>query len=91
VLLPTPGHTEGSMSMLVRRPGTELLFVGDLSYDYELMTRGVVPGIGVRSVLEQSTHNVLQLAERLGGAAILPAHDPGTARRLEAALGAIES
>ncbi len=91
VLLPTPGHTKGSMSLLVRRPGTELLLVGDLSYDHALMTRGVVPGIGVRSVLEQSTENVLQLAERLGGAAILPAHDVGTASRLEAALRTAEA
>ena len=87
VLLPTPGHTEGSMSLLVRRPGTELLLVGDLSYDHALMARGVVPGIGARAVLERSTNDVLELAERLGGAAILPAHDPGTAARLEAALG----
>ena len=87
VLLPTPGHTEGSMSLLVRRPGTALLLVGDLSYDHALMTHGVVPGIGVRPVLEQSTRDVLELAERLGGAAVLPAHDPGTAARLEAALG----
>jgi N-acyl homoserine lactone hydrolase len=87
VLLPTPGHTEGSMSLLVRRAGTELLLVGDLSYDHVLMTRGVVPGIGVRSVLEQTTRDVLTLAEKLGGAAILPAHDPGTAARLDAALG----
>ena len=90
VLLPTPGHTEGSMSLLVRRPGTELLLVGDLSYDHALMTRGAVPGIGVRSVLEQSTADVLELAERLGGAAVLPAHDPGTAARLEAAIEALE-
>ena len=75
------------MSLLVRRPDTELLLVGDLSYDHALMTRGVVPGIGARSVLEQSTRDVLALAERLGGAAVLPAHDPGTAARLEAALG----
>ncbi len=87
VLLPTPGHTEGSMSLLVRRPGTELLLVGDLSYDHALMARGTVPGIGTRAVLERSTNDVLELAERLGGAAILPAHDPGTAARLETALG----
>jgi len=34
VLLPTPGHTPGSRSMLVRRPGkVPLLLVGDLTYD----------------------------------------------------------
>ena len=34
VLLPTPGHTPGSMSLLVRQPGLPpLMMVGDLTYD----------------------------------------------------------
>jgi N-acyl homoserine lactone hydrolase len=34
MLLPTPGHTAGSMSMLVRRGDSPpLLLVGDLTYD----------------------------------------------------------
>ena len=34
VLLPIPGHTPGSMSLLVRRPGlSQLMMVGDLTYD----------------------------------------------------------
>jgi glyoxylase-like metal-dependent hydrolase (beta-lactamase superfamily II) len=34
ILLPTPGHTPGSMSLLVRRnDGPPMLLVGDLTYD----------------------------------------------------------
>ena len=36
VLRPTPGHTAGSMSLLVRR-GTPLLLVGDLTYGYDIL------------------------------------------------------
>ena len=84
VLIPTPGHTKGSMSMVVRSTATPLLLVGDLTYDVSLMIRGRVPGIGDRRELEVSTKRVLELAARLGGAAILPSHDPETAARLRA-------
>jgi len=49
VLLPTPGHTPGSMSLLVRRPGRPpLLMVGDVTYDAHLLEVGHVPGVGSR-------------------------------------------
>ena len=88
VLIPTPGHTAGSLSMVVRAAGDPLLLVGDLAYDASLMARGVVPGVGDRAEIRISTRRVLELASRLGGAAILPAHDPGTAGRLRASAGA---
>jgi N-acyl homoserine lactone hydrolase len=38
VLLPTPGHTPGSVSLLVRRAGLpSLLMVGDTTYDADLL------------------------------------------------------
>jgi N-acyl homoserine lactone hydrolase len=46
-LLPTPGHTPGSMSLLVRRPGkVPLLLVGDLTYESQLLEAGRIPGVG---------------------------------------------
>ena len=45
VVLPTPGHTAGSTSLLVRRPGhPPLLMVGDLTYDADLLAAGTRAG-----------------------------------------------
>ena len=82
VLLPTPGHTPGSMSMLVRDSATPLLLVGDLTYDVDLMRAGRYPGIGSRSILADTTRRVLEFERRAGRLAILPAHDPAAAARL---------
>jgi N-acyl homoserine lactone hydrolase len=83
VLLPTPGHTAGSMSLLIRRrQRAPLLLVGDLTYGAELLLRGRVPGVGARRQLVETTRKVLALRETMPGLVILPAHDPTAARRL---------
>jgi glyoxylase-like metal-dependent hydrolase (beta-lactamase superfamily II) len=85
VLLPTPGHTPGSLSMLVRQPGeTPLLMVGDLTYDAYLMQDGHVPGLGQKAQVRRSTRAVNTLRGRYPGLAMLPAHDPGAGARLSA-------
>ena len=73
--------------MVVRSAPQPFLLVGDLTYDVDLMRQGTVPGIGSRAESAASTRSVLELAARLGDAAILPAHDPATATRLRAAGG----
>ena len=86
VLLPTPGHTPGSLSLLVRRPGfAPLLMVGDLTFDVDLMEQAFVPGIGQRSQLRDSTRKIIALRESYPDLVILPAHDPGAAAGLNAA------
>jgi len=83
VLLPTPGHTAGSMSLLVRRAGRPpLLLAGDLTYGADILQRGQLPGVGSRRGLAESSHKVLALAEQQPGLVVLPAHDPTAARRL---------
>ncbi|HKA98575.1 MAG TPA: N-acyl homoserine lactonase family protein [Streptosporangiaceae bacterium] len=83
VLLPTPGHTAGSMSLLVRRAARPpLLLAGDLTYGAELMRRGQLPGVGTRRRLAESTRKVLALADQQPGLVVLPAHDPTAAERL---------
>lgn len=79
VLLPTPGHTPGSLSMLVRRrDAASLLMVGDLTYDAAAMERDhVVPGVGSARTLRESTDHVLALKRRHPGLRILGAHDRG--------------
>ena len=83
VLLPTPGHTAGSMSLLVRRAGRPpLLLAGDLTYGADILQRGQLPGVGSRRGLAASSHKVLALAEQQPGLVVLPAHDPTAAQRL---------
>jgi len=82
-LLPTPGHTAGSMSLLVRRAGRPpLLLVGDLTYGADILQRGQIPGVGSRRRLAESSRKVLALGEQQPGLLVLPAHDPTAAQRL---------
>jgi N-acyl homoserine lactone hydrolase len=88
VVLPTPGHTPGSISLLVRRPGLPpLMMVGDVTYDAHVLEAGHVPGVGNRRHLRQATAMVNQMRQRYPGLAVLPAHDPGAADRLAQATG----
>ena len=86
VLLPTPGHLPGSLSMLVRRESASpLLLVGDLCYGLELLERCQLPGTGDKKELRASFAKVLALKERMPDLVILPAHDPEAAEALRKA------
>lgn len=77
VLLPTPGHSAGSMSLLVRRAdAAPLLLVGDVTYDPTLLAAGVVPGTGAAAVQRQTAARINALRDRMGDLVILAAHDP---------------
>jgi N-acyl homoserine lactone hydrolase len=83
ILLPTPGHTAGSVSLLVRRAGRPpLLLAGDLTYGAEILQRGQLPGVGNRRLLAESTRKVIALQQQQPGLVVLPAHDPTAAQRL---------
>jgi glyoxylase-like metal-dependent hydrolase (beta-lactamase superfamily II) len=83
ILLPTPGHTAGSTSLLVRRPGrAPLLMVGDLTYDADLLAAGHVPGVGEKSAMRRSVAQVNALRRLHPDLVVLPAHDRGAAERL---------
>ena len=89
MLLPTPGHTAGSLSLFVRgsRSRPPVLLVGDLTYDIERLDRGAVPGVGNRRELRRTTAMVDALRARHPGLVVAAAHDPTAAGRLQAALG----
>lgn len=87
LLLPTPGHTPGSMSLLLRSEGLPpMLFVGDLTYDVQLLAADRIPGVGDKKGLHDMTRRVNQLTNRFPGMPVLAAHDPGAAASLAAAL-----
>ena len=83
VLVPTPGHTPGSISLIVRRPGRPTLaLVGDLTYNVHLLERGHVPGVGNRRILRHSTAMMNQLRLASPGLVVLSTHDPCAAAAL---------
>jgi N-acyl homoserine lactone hydrolase len=87
VALPTPGHTPGSISLLVRRlQHPPLLLVGDLTYDIDRMERGDVPGSGDTARMHRSSDLVAGLKKRMPDLVVLAAHDPSAAGRLRASL-----
>ena len=87
MLLPTPGHSPGSMSMLVRSSGLPpLLFVGDLTYELEPLHQDQVPGIGDPEQLKASFAKVRALEDALPGLVVVPSHDPSAAAKLAASL-----
>lgn len=76
ILLPTPGHTPGSLSMLIRQEGwNPILLVGDLTYETALLEQDIVPGTGDRETLLASFAKVRRLKERLQGLVIAASHD----------------
>lgn len=76
ILLPTPGHTAGSMSMLIRQDGWDpILLVGDLTYEAALLEDDIVPGTGDREALRASFAKVRRLKQCLPGLAVVASHD----------------
>jgi N-acyl homoserine lactone hydrolase len=76
ILLPTPGHTPGSISMLARIRGREpLLLIGDLAYEAELLMKDQLPDTGDRAQLLDSYAKVRDLKQRIPELVLLPSHD----------------
>ncbi|WOF74114.1 N-acyl homoserine lactonase family protein [Parvibaculaceae bacterium PLY_AMNH_Bact1] len=88
ILLPTPGHTPGSLSMLIRREGwPPILLVGDLTYEAELLEQNKVPGLGDAAELRRSYAKVRNLKEQLPDLVIAPSHDLSTSDNISRATG----
>ncbi len=75
ILLPTPGHTPGSLSMLVNRPdAAPLLLIGDLAYDSEALERNQIPGTGDKRTLNLIYQKIKALKDYHPDLHILPSH-----------------
>ena len=81
VALPTPGHSPGHTSFLVRRPEGDVLLAGDVTYDLPALHAQRDQGfIAEVEQHHQTLPRVLSLVQ--GGVAYLPSHDPEAPARL---------
>jgi len=87
MLLPTPGHLPGSLSMLVRSDSVPpLLFVGDACYSVDMLMRDQLPGTGDKEQMRETYGKIRALNERTPDLVILPSHDHKAADTLRSAL-----
>jgi glyoxylase-like metal-dependent hydrolase (beta-lactamase superfamily II) len=79
--VPTPGHTPGHVSVVVR--GEPSIFIaGDTSYTQELLQQGVVDGVSPDEPVARLTIQRILALGREQPLVYLPSHDPYSADRL---------
>lgn len=87
VLLPTPGHTPGSISMLVQSSfAPPILLIGDLAYSARAIMADQVPGTGDAHQLRKTYAKVRQLKEDIPDLLIVPSHDDEAIAELRSAV-----
>jgi glyoxylase-like metal-dependent hydrolase (beta-lactamase superfamily II) len=84
VLVPTPGHTRGHMSVVVSDGGVSYFLAGDASYTQQLLINQQIDGVGSDPAAAlQTLRTILRYAQERP-TVYLPAHDPAAAQRLAA-------
>lgn len=82
VIVPTPGHTAGHVSVVVRTDALTYFLAGDTSYTEALMLVGQVDGVSSDEEAARDTLRRIRLLAEQEPLIYLPAHDPGSAVRL---------
>jgi glyoxylase-like metal-dependent hydrolase (beta-lactamase superfamily II) len=86
MVVPTPGHNFGSVSMLIRSADAPpILLIGDLSYSADLLFENQVPGLGDKAVLLESFAKVQAMKAHTPDLVIVASHDTTAVSKLEAA------
>jgi N-acyl homoserine lactone hydrolase len=84
VLLSTPGHTPGHMSVAVELPEQLVILAGDTSYTEQLMLDGAADGVTNDPTTAKATLTALRTLANSRPTVYLPSHDPDSQNRLAA-------
>jgi len=82
VIVPTPGHTAGHVSVVVRTDEAMYFLAGDTSYNQTLMLEGAVDGVAPDEAAARDTLCRIRALAQQEPLVYLPAHDPASAERL---------
>ena len=83
VAVPTPGHTPGHVSVIVRTPGFTWFLGGDASYTEEMMLNEKVDGVASNDDAARETLRRIREFAAQEPLVYLPTHDPASQIRLE--------
>lgn len=83
VIVPTPGHTNGHVSVIAQFDGISYFLAGDTSYSEKAMLEEVPSGFSINEKLELETHAKIKTFAQQNPTVYLPTHDPESAIRLE--------
>lgn len=81
-IVPTPGHTNGHVSVVLAEEDHFVFFAGDASYTQDLMLRGAVDGVAPDPAKARETLERIRRFSEEEQVVYLPAHDPEAAARL---------
>jgi len=84
MIVPTPGHTMGHQSVLLRDGERDYLFAGDTSFDEAQLRENTIGGIVADTGLARATLEQLRIYLRERPTVYLPSHDPESQTRLAA-------
>jgi glyoxylase-like metal-dependent hydrolase (beta-lactamase superfamily II) len=82
VIVSTPGHTAGHISVIVEKEGYNYFLAGDASYNQENMLKTSPDGLGDKSQ-SINTLKKIELFSRFNPTIYLPSHDPDVPNRMD--------
>lgn len=82
VVVPTPGHTPGHLSVIVKTPEVSYFLAGDASYTEDLLLQREPDGVSPNRKRAVETINTILEYSRRQPTVYLPSHDPESADRL---------
>jgi N-acyl homoserine lactone hydrolase len=91
VLVPTPGHTVGHLSVIVHEADQDVFLAGDTSYTQQLLMDGVVDGVAPEPTVAALTLRRIREYMTKRCTIYLPSHDPYSPKRLDMRMSASPS
>jgi N-acyl homoserine lactone hydrolase len=76
IIVPTPGHTQNHVSVIVQDGDVSLFLAGDTSYDEALMLAGKVDGVSSNAAVTGATLANIRAFATQRPTVYLPTHDP---------------
>jgi N-acyl homoserine lactone hydrolase len=82
VLVPTPGHSVGHLSVLLHEADQTIAFAGDLSYSQDLFLQQSIDGVTLDETQARLSLQRMMAYAQTTPTVYLPSHDPASAQRL---------